>query len=40
MMGGPQQIREAFDIAKNFLTPVLDRGMHVRDIKLHSGLWR
>ncbi|KAJ5404964.1 hypothetical protein N7465_006248 [Penicillium sp. CMV-2018d] len=24
-MGGPQQIREAFDIAKNFLTPVLDR---------------
>ncbi|OQD62225.1 hypothetical protein PENPOL_c013G06555 [Penicillium polonicum] len=25
MMGGPQQIREAFDIAKNFLTPVLDR---------------
>ncbi|KAK4867097.1 hypothetical protein LT330_007838 [Penicillium expansum] len=25
MMGGPQQIREAFDIAKDFLTPVLDR---------------
>ncbi|CAI7591385.1 unnamed protein product [Penicillium viridicatum] len=24
-MGSPQQIREAFDIAKNFLTPVLDR---------------
>ncbi|KAJ5506824.1 hypothetical protein N7453_005781 [Penicillium expansum] len=24
-MGGPQQIREAFDIAKDFLTPVLDR---------------
>ncbi|KAJ5423291.1 hypothetical protein N7491_008507 [Penicillium cf. griseofulvum] len=24
-MGGPHQIREAFDIAKNFLTPVLDR---------------
>ncbi|KAJ5686819.1 hypothetical protein N7536_009438 [Penicillium majusculum] len=24
-MGGPQEIREAFDIAKNFLTPVLDR---------------
>ncbi|KAJ6183901.1 hypothetical protein N7519_005202 [Penicillium mononematosum] len=25
MMGGPQQVREAFGIAQNFLTPVLDR---------------
>lgn len=39
MMGGPQQIREAFDIAKDFLTPVLDRGMHVH-VKLHLGIWR
>jgi hypothetical protein len=38
MMGGPHQIREAFDVAKNFLTPVLDRGMHARDVYLHLGL--
>ncbi|KAF4763013.1 hypothetical protein HAV15_001925 [Penicillium sp. str.  len=31
-MGGPQEIREAFDIAKNFLTPVLDRGKSLLQI--------
>lgn len=27
MMGDEQQLRDAFGIAKNFLNPVLDRGM-------------
>lgn len=30
MMGGPQQTREMFATANNFLAPVLDRGMDVQ----------
>jgi hypothetical protein len=34
MMEEEQRIRNAFGIANDFLTPVLDRGMHVRDARL------
>lgn len=38
MMEEEQRIKNAFGIANDFLTPVLDRGMHPGDGHLYIGL--